>query len=217
MIHCSCKNINYSCLTKEIRANSWRGDEDGRNEWLRFCPCVMYAVGDIQGINNRLGPQWLQNTTSPPWGNQPITALRCLWLTVSQSGPFVHLTERPQTLLSLALSLSLSVRPHCQSDAGLTSWSQDQTEKETGKSLWSVKLGTHANPRAYTQANTLTHSKTHSQSSPLFFDTCRLHWGGGAEEKGFNQQFYCLHSNGCTLSLPPPSWHPYIHHPHPRV
>lgn len=150
----------------------------------------MYAVGDIQGINNRLGPQWLQNTTSPPWGNQPITALRCLWLTVSQSGPFVHLTERPQTLLSLALSLSLSVRPHCQSDAGLTSWSQDQTEKETGKSLWSVKLGTHANPRAYTQANTLTHSKTHRQSSPLFFDTCRLHWGGGAEEKGFNQQFY---------------------------
>lgn len=30
-------------------------DEEGNNKWLQICPCVIYAVGEIQGINCSLG------------------------------------------------------------------------------------------------------------------------------------------------------------------
>lgn len=138
-------------------------DEEGNNKWLQICPCVIYAVGEIRGINCSLGQHHHRIRHHLPRGTGQCDSPDCL--TVSQSGLSVCLsdcvTDKLQTLLSVSLSL--------KGDAVFTSWLHQQAGKELGKSSWSIKP-------SYKHI----HQQTHKKNSTLYVirhDICRLHWG----------------------------------------
>lgn len=82
-------------------------DEEGNNKWLQICPCVIYAVGEIWGINCSLGQHHHRIRHHLSRGAGQCDSPDCL--TFSQSGLSVCLsdcvTDKLQTLLSLSLSL----------------------------------------------------------------------------------------------------------------
>lgn len=93
-----------------------------------MCPCVIYAVGEIQGINSNLGQH--HHRIRHHLRRGPGQCDSPDWLTVRQSGLSVSLCDwqAPDTPVCLSRSL--------RSDAVFTSWLH-QTGKELGKSSWS--------------------------------------------------------------------------------
>lgn len=140
-------------------------DEEGNNKWLQICPCVIYAVGEIRGINCSLGQHHHRIQHHLPRGAGQCDSPDCL--TVSQSVRAVSLSvwlcdwQAPDTPVSLSLSL--------QGDAVFTSWLHQQAGKELGKSSWSIKP-------SYTHIYWQTHKKI-STLYVIQHDICRLHWG----------------------------------------
>lgn len=83
-------------------------DEEGNNKWLQICPCVIYAVGEIRGINCSLGQHHHRIQHHLPRGAGQCDSPDCL--TVSQSVRAVSLSvwlcdwQAPDTPVSLSLS-----------------------------------------------------------------------------------------------------------------
>ena len=147
----------------KIWVNSRWYDEDG-NKWLKFCPCVMNSVGDIQGIKCSLGPKWPEYHITSLWESTNHSP-RCLWLAVCQSvHPSIWLTGPRHSCLSLCLTLSLSLPL-------LSAWCcihimAAWTDREgDGKVTLIGKACTHTNSWACTRANMPSQTNTHNQIS----------------------------------------------------
>lgn len=135
---------------------------------LSLCNVFRWHSGDQLS----LGPKWQQNTTSPPWGTQPITALSASdSLPVSLS---IHRPDwqAPDTPVSHSVSLSPRVSLSLSSVWRSAHLMVARTAQETGKSQRSVKPVykqiQHIN--VWTHSHIQTHKTTALPSTKLLWE-----------------------------------------------
>lgn len=106
----------------------------------------------------QLRPKWPQNTTSLPWGFQPITAhnaSHCLSVTLS---------TRPSDWQAPDIPVFLFL--HCHSNAVFTTLLHKQDREGSGKVTQISQICMHTNLQSCTA--TLTHTNTHNVISSVY-------------------------------------------------